>query len=304
MYRRIEDFLRNWEYEAANTSKMIGALTEAARGQAVAPGHRTLDRLAWHLAQSIPEMMNQTGLSVTGVDPHAPVPGNIAAIKKAYDDASASLAEAVKTNWNDDTLEIEDNMYGEKWQRGSDSYRSHNASGAPSRPDDGADAAGRPESPRRLWSGDGRLGCVRPAGTAGLSARIRCVNSEISYLGGIVMERKEFLKSMTAFLGGLAFTGDLTWAGLRGQIQKAAAGEEEQFWKLVRDQFVLDPEWTYLNFGGLGSCPLPVINSLKEWTRSEERAPSAGHDGEGFGGPSRKNSPAFWERPAAKRIWL
>jgi uncharacterized damage-inducible protein DinB len=118
MYRRIEDFLRNWEYEAANTSKMIGALTEAARGQAVAPGHRTLDRLAWHLAQSIPEMMNQTGLSVTGADLHAPVPDSITAIKKAYDDASASLAEAVKADWNDGTLEIEDDMYGEKWQRG------------------------------------------------------------------------------------------------------------------------------------------------------------------------------------------
>jgi uncharacterized damage-inducible protein DinB len=118
MYRRIEDFLRNWEYEAASTSKVIGELTEAARGQAVAPGHRTLDRLAWHLTQSIPEMMNQTGLSVTGVDPHAPVPKSLAEIKKAYDDASASLTEAVKTEWNDATLEIEDKMYGDSWKRG------------------------------------------------------------------------------------------------------------------------------------------------------------------------------------------
>jgi selenocysteine lyase/cysteine desulfurase len=92
------------------------------------------------------------------------------------------------------------------------------------------------------------------------------------------MERKEFLKRMTALVGGLAFAGDFSWAGLRNQIQDAAAGDEEQFWQLVRDQFVLDPEWIYLNFGGLGSCPLPVINSLNEWTRSEERAPSAGHD--------------------------
>jgi selenocysteine lyase/cysteine desulfurase len=92
------------------------------------------------------------------------------------------------------------------------------------------------------------------------------------------MERKEFLKGMTAFLGGFAFTGDLTWAGLRNRIQNASEGNDDQFWKLIRDQFVLDPEWTYLNFGGLGSCPLPVINSLMEGTRNEERAPSAGHD--------------------------
>jgi len=92
------------------------------------------------------------------------------------------------------------------------------------------------------------------------------------------MERKEFLKRVTALLGGLAFAGDSSWAGLRSRLQEAAASNEEQYWKLVRDQFVLDPEWTYLNFGGLGSCPLPVIQSLNEWTRSEERAPSAGHD--------------------------
>ena len=119
MYRRIEDFLRSWEYEAANTSKIIGSLTEAVRGQAIAPGHRTLDRLAWHLAQSIPEMMSQTGLPVAGVDPHAPVPAKVAAIKKAYDDASASLVKAMKSSWNDGTLEIEDNMYGQTWKRGA-----------------------------------------------------------------------------------------------------------------------------------------------------------------------------------------
>jgi uncharacterized damage-inducible protein DinB len=118
MYRRIDDFLRNWESEAASTSKVIGALTDDVLDQSVAQGHRTLGRLAWHLAQSIPEMMNQTGLSVTGVDPRAPVPGNIAAIKKAYDDASAALASEVKARWKDDTLEVEDNMYGEYWKRG------------------------------------------------------------------------------------------------------------------------------------------------------------------------------------------
>ena len=118
MYRRIEDFLKNWEYEAASTSKVIGALTDAALGQEVVPGHRTLGRMAWHLAQTIPEMMDRTGLAVSGVDPEAPVPETAAAIKKAYDDASASLVAEVKSKWNDSTLEVEDQMYGEGWKRG------------------------------------------------------------------------------------------------------------------------------------------------------------------------------------------
>ena len=118
MYRRVEDFLRNWEHESASTSKVIGALTDESLGRPVSKDHRTLGRMAWHLAQTIAEMMNQTGLSVSGVDPHAPVPGSVAIIKKAYDDASASLARELKDKWKDGTLEVEDNMYGEAWKRG------------------------------------------------------------------------------------------------------------------------------------------------------------------------------------------
>ncbi len=118
MYRKIEDFVRNWEYEADHTSKVLDALTEDSLKQVVSDGHRTLGRLAWHITQTIPEMMNRTGLSVTGVDPHAPVPSSLPEIKKAYRDASASLLGEIKSKWTDDTLEVEDNMYGETWKRG------------------------------------------------------------------------------------------------------------------------------------------------------------------------------------------
>jgi len=60
--------------------------------------------------------------------------------------------------------------------------------------------------------------------------------------------------------------------------QAAAAADDETLWKLIRGQFILDPGWVYLNFGGLGSCPVPVLNALVEFTQAEERAPSAGHD--------------------------
>jgi len=102
------------------------------------------------------------------------------------------------------------------------------------------------------------------------------------------MNRKEFLRGVTAIVGSLAFTKELKPADFRGLLEGAAAESEDYFWKLVRDQFVLDPEWIYLNFGGLGSCPLPVLNSLWEWTRSEERAPSAGHDAKLWSGVKEK----------------
>ena len=118
MYRRIEDFVRNWEHESQNTRKVIGMLTDASLGQSVGKDHRTLGRLAWHLAQTIPEMMNRTGLALTGVDHTAPVPKTLAAIQKGYEDASKSLVSEINGKWTDASLEVEDNLYGENWKRG------------------------------------------------------------------------------------------------------------------------------------------------------------------------------------------
>jgi len=92
------------------------------------------------------------------------------------------------------------------------------------------------------------------------------------------MNRKEFLRGMAAVAGSLAIPGPARAADFRTALQDAAAGGDAAFWKLIRDEFVLDPGWSYLNFGGLGTCPMPVLNAMWEWTRSEERAPSAGHD--------------------------
>ncbi len=109
------------------------------------------------------------------------------------------------------------------------------------------------------------------------------------------MRRKEFLK-MTAGLAAAGAAGFPFARRAAGAVpfppsptsprlpaadllaQAAAAGDEEFFWKLLREQFILDPDWIFLNFGGLGSCPLPVIDALVGFLRAEERAPSAGHD--------------------------
>ena len=94
------------------------------------------------------------------------------------------------------------------------------------------------------------------------------------------MRRKEFLAMNAALLGGLALPLKARPAATIEQIggAAAAAGDDDALWAVLREQFLLDPDWTYLNFGGLGACPLPVLNSLAEETRVEERAPSAGYD--------------------------
>jgi len=118
MFRTIEDFVKNWTYESGSTQKQMDQLTDQSLSQTVGDGHRTLGRIAWHIIVTIPEMMQRTGLKLPAVDPSAPVPKSAADFKKAYAAASQQLLERIKADWKDDSLQVQDDMYGEKWKRG------------------------------------------------------------------------------------------------------------------------------------------------------------------------------------------
>ena len=92
------------------------------------------------------------------------------------------------------------------------------------------------------------------------------------------MKRSEFFQGAVAALGTLTLSRNLKAESPRRLLAEAEAQGEDALWRVVRDQFILNPDWTYLNFGGLGSMPLPVIRSYEEWSRVEERAPGAGCD--------------------------
>lgn len=118
MYTSLSTFLQNWKYESDSTRKILGTLTDASLGQRVGPEDRSLGRIAWHVVGSVGEMMNRTGLAVDAPPENAPVPATAAAIAAAYDRAAASLDEQIRSSWNDETLGVADDMYGEKWPRG------------------------------------------------------------------------------------------------------------------------------------------------------------------------------------------
>jgi isopenicillin-N epimerase len=42
---------------------------------------------------------------------------------------------------------------------------------------------------------------------------------------------------------------------------------------MMKDQFLLDPEFTYLNHGSFGACPRPVFEDYQSWQRRLERQP-------------------------------
>lgn len=118
MFRRIEDFAREWPVERTNTLKLLRLLTDASLSQPLEPGGRTLGFLAWHITQTFREMLGQAGLTPDGPAPGEPIPATAAAIASAYDAASASVLEQVTSEWTDDMLDDELPMYGRTFRRG------------------------------------------------------------------------------------------------------------------------------------------------------------------------------------------
>ncbi|MCA2984072.1 DinB family protein [Gemmatimonas sp.] len=117
MYHTLEEFLSHWAFESADTQKLMDALTDASLSQPMYPGGRNLGRLAWHIAQTIPEMMNKTGLAVGGVGEHEEVPSTAVEIAHGYASAALSLVEEIKAKWTDLTLTTTDDMYGFTWTK-------------------------------------------------------------------------------------------------------------------------------------------------------------------------------------------
>jgi uncharacterized damage-inducible protein DinB len=119
MYYKISDFLEDWDYESKATIKLIEACDDKSLNRKVTPEGRSLGYLGWHITISIGEMMNRTGLKVTAPDENSDAPSSSKEIRNAYEKSSNSLVDEIRANWKDDTLNVEDDMYGSKWKRGS-----------------------------------------------------------------------------------------------------------------------------------------------------------------------------------------
>jgi len=117
MFRRISDFTAVWSQERESKLKILRALDDRSLAQAVGADHRTLGRLAWHLPTTLGEMLERTGLEIAGPAHESPVPASAADIACAYEAASQAVLDQLK-GWDDATLEVTDDMYGERWARG------------------------------------------------------------------------------------------------------------------------------------------------------------------------------------------
>ena len=119
MYHTINDFLLDWKYESESTLKLLKNLTDESLSKKLHKDVRTAGILTWHLVHTMEEMMEKTGLTV-GVKKQQDYNNEtVQELCDWYEKGALSVAEEVKKNWTDADLEKEDDMYGEKWKRGT-----------------------------------------------------------------------------------------------------------------------------------------------------------------------------------------
>jgi len=119
MYRKIEDFIKEWGYESESTLKLFKNITNPPLNKKDNENVRSIAVLAWHITITLSEMLNKAGLPVTGPDEHSKPPATITEIITAYESSSRSVIEQVKKLWNDTALLEEVSMYGDTWKKGT-----------------------------------------------------------------------------------------------------------------------------------------------------------------------------------------
>ena len=111
MYVTVEDFIVEWNKEAALTQRVLDGLTDEALGQQVYSEGRTLGRIAWHLVANIPEYLTEFGVPTAGVRDPDEVP-SARAIADTFRTVAAEAAESLGKHWTDDSPKQTQQAFG------------------------------------------------------------------------------------------------------------------------------------------------------------------------------------------------
>ncbi|CAM4396797.1 putative damage-inducible protein DinB [Paenibacillus endophyticus] len=113
----IEAIVKEWEKEAALTSRVLQALTDDSLLQRIIDDRRTLGELAWHLVTSV-QYMRALGLDFKGVDEGADGTDSAYEIALEYQRINKAMLQAVQTQWTDSHLHEKQVIAGEEWRNG------------------------------------------------------------------------------------------------------------------------------------------------------------------------------------------
>jgi uncharacterized damage-inducible protein DinB len=112
MYTSTQEFIDDWNSEAASTQKVLDALTDSSLGQKVSPEDRNLGAIAWHIVTSTPEMLMEFGIKVDAVQDSNTIPVSAREIAEIFRRVSSDTSDAVKQQWTDQSLTEMVNVFG------------------------------------------------------------------------------------------------------------------------------------------------------------------------------------------------
>jgi len=119
MFTSLQDFKNSWKRESEGIENIFSALTVGSLDQKIIEGQWTLGETAWHIVKTIPEMMGHTGLTMEKPCDYKSLEKNPEEILNTFRKVSEEFIKQLDDKWNDSTLQEEDNMYGEKWKKGT-----------------------------------------------------------------------------------------------------------------------------------------------------------------------------------------
>ena len=117
MYRKIDDFINDWKSEEKSTLKIFSIIHDKVLNEKPNKNIRSLGRLAWHITQSLTEMLFKVGLYEMDSLENLPVPNSFMEISDTYIYHSKKLIELLEKEWNDEDLFDTIKVYGQKLER-------------------------------------------------------------------------------------------------------------------------------------------------------------------------------------------
>ncbi len=117
MYSTIEDFVADWQTEAESTQKLFAAIPDDKKSEKIHDNIRTLDRLAWHITQTLTEMPFRASILDEDYLDKKAIPATFAEISENYKTYNDELIKLLKDKWSTLDLTEKIEVYGQKWER-------------------------------------------------------------------------------------------------------------------------------------------------------------------------------------------
>lgn len=119
MYRKVEDFVNDWENASAGTLNVLEAMTDESLEQAIVEGHNTLRWLGWHLTTAPGYFAGLLGLQLTSPGDAKKLPSTASEIADGYKKVSSELITQIQQQFTDDSLTEEVDQHGRPAARGA-----------------------------------------------------------------------------------------------------------------------------------------------------------------------------------------